>query len=53
MALQVEQRLDHAHMALVDGDVKRRLSPLVAGVLREEEGEKRFSGNLIRIKRVG
>ena len=37
MALQVEQRLDHAHVALVDGDVERRLSPLVAGVLREEE----------------
>ena len=33
MALQVEQRLDHAHVALVDGDVESRLSPLVAGVL--------------------
>ena len=37
MALQLEQRLDHAHVALVNGDVERRLSPLVAGVLREEE----------------
>ena len=36
MALQVEQRLDHAHVALIDGYVESRLSPLVAGVLWEE-----------------
>ena len=33
MALEVEQRLDDAHVALVDGDVQRRLPPLVPGVL--------------------
>ena len=35
VALQVEQRLDHAHVALVDGDVQRSLPPLVAGVLKK------------------
>ena len=42
MALEVEQRLDDAHVALVDGDVQRSLPPLVAGVLRREEGEIKF-----------
>ena len=32
MALEIEQRLDHADVALVDGDVERGLPALVARV---------------------
>ena len=32
MALEIEQGLDDAHVALVDGDVQRRLPALVPGV---------------------
>jgi hypothetical protein len=32
VASEIEQRLDDAHVALVDGDVQRRLPPLVARV---------------------
>ena len=48
MALEVEQGLDDADVALVDGDVQRRLPPLVAGVeVRAGARQQLHDGGLV------